>query len=231
MNKEIFKPGNWYVCIQDAETEVRDGWIKDLEEGQTYYMSEEPSEFISKDGDYEHYIFDYERPIEEYLRPWTLEDAEPGDILKVIIDGEMYLVVYNGLSDESETMEGAEFRWVRVRDGYYNREREKFYDNPHSMFSRHYEKKKEWEEGEWTPATEYEKTILFRYARLEGYTFDYETHEFRKMTDEEIGNVHVPLSKAVPWLKEHVGDYSSYARDRFICDFVKAMLDETKSKD
>ena len=93
----------------------------------------------------------------------------------------MYLVVYNGLSDERETMEGAEFRWVKVRDGYYNREREKFYDNPHSMFSRHYEKKKEWEEGEWTPATEYEKTILFRYARLEGYTFDYETHEFRKM--------------------------------------------------
>ena len=51
------------------------------------------------------------------------------------------------------------------------------------------------------------------------------------MTDEEIGNVHVPLSKAVPWLKEHVGDYSSYATDRFIRDFVKAMLDETKSND
>ena len=231
MKKETIEPGKWYVCIQDAETEVRDGWIKDLEEGHTYYVSEEPGEFISKDGDYEYYNFGYEHPIEEYLRPWTLEDAEPGDILKVIIDGEMYLVVYNGLSDEREMMEGAEFRWVRVRNGYYNRERENFYNNHHNMFSRHYYDKKEWEEGEWTPATEDEKTTLFRYARLEGYTFDYEVREFRKMTNEEIGNVHVPLSKSVPWLKKHVTKYSPYAIDRFIRDFVKAMLDETKNKD
>ena len=100
--------------------------------------------------------------IDDHCRLWTISDAKDGDILSAKIDGDDYILIFKQIKDG----------WVETY-GHYYITIDKFCA-PTQMFCRNYQ-------GRLYPATQEQYRTLFKKMHDDGYEWDVDKKELRKI--------------------------------------------------
>lgn len=99
---------------------------------------------------------------EELIRPWTIKDVKPGDVLVGKIDGDNYILIFKQIKDG----------WIETYGHYYDAVNR--FCIPSQLFCRDYK-------GTFYPATKEQRDTLAKAMAEEGYTFDFEKKELKKI--------------------------------------------------
>jgi hypothetical protein len=141
-NEPKFHEGDWVlnnVCLPVQIALIKDGM------------------YIFTDGDALSVSF-----VDETYHLWTLDDANPGDMLSGKIDGDNYILIFK------QVKEG----WVETYGHYYD-----VVDRfcaPSQLFCRDYQ-------GTFVPATKEQRDTLFAKIKEAGYEWDAEKKELKKI--------------------------------------------------
>lgn len=112
------------------------------------------------------YLLDTEQGIpfscENNAHLWTLDDANPGDVLSGKIDGDNYILIFKQAKDG----------WVETYGHYYDAVDR--FCAPSQLFCRDYQ-------GTFTPATKEQRDLLFSKMKEAGYEWDTKRKELKKI--------------------------------------------------
>ena len=112
------------------------------------------------------YLLDTEQGIpfsyENNAHLWTLDDANPGDVLSGKIDGDNYILIFKQVKDG----------WVETYGHYYDAVHR--FCAPSQLFCRDYQ-------GTFAPATKEQRDLLFSKMIEAGYEWDAERKELKKI--------------------------------------------------
>lgn len=120
---------------------------------------------IDEDGEYrayEHTNGYFAACFENEYHLWSIVDARDGDILSAKIDGDGYILIFKQIKDG----------WIETY-GHYYITIDKFCA-PTQMFCRNYQ-------GRLYPATQEQYKTLFKKMRDDGYEWDFDKKELRKI--------------------------------------------------
>lgn len=144
----------WYVCIKDLYDNYG---TKSFCKGSTYYSTKDETLLPENSNA----PFEIKYCVNDYFRPWTVYNAKDGDVL-ANKDGAIFI---NAGSDESRV----------TLDSYcYISVQGEFYIEEHKTGSWFYR-------DEIKPATKEQRDLLFSRMKEDGYEWDAEKKELRKI--------------------------------------------------
>jgi len=156
------KKGGWYVC---TNTFVSKGKIIAIK-GQTYQSKQEDNTITCEDNCL--FIDRHDGKAADYFRPWTIQDAKSGDVLAT----EGFIFIFKEIREDK----GVGYFCANEKELHEGDDSTFHIANPNSLMGSinndftHY-----------TPATKEQRELLFQKMKEEGYEWNVETLELKKI--------------------------------------------------
>jgi hypothetical protein len=167
----------WYVCIRDLDDNYG---TKAFCKGSIYYSTKDETLL----SDNSNIPFEIKYCVNDYFRPWTIQDAKDGDVL-VTVDDKNHPFIYKGCLDPNHPDSPVAYCGIDA-DGYFCRGGGKF---------NHW-----WTSDKVQPATKEQRDTLMKAMTDAGYTFDFDKKELKLLIsngcDFESNN---SKQKSVEW--------------------------------